>query len=80
MSSDKKSVRVHNEWQTNTDDRKRQFNYIDKPEIYRGEQSKIYRGEESKIYRGEEYWKEKLQRLEAELELKEKKKSTRNSS
>tara|TARA_B100000900_G_scaffold401250_1_gene405715 strand:- start:1 stop:360 length:360 start_codon:yes stop_codon:yes gene_type:complete len=80
MSSYKKRARVHNEWKTNTDDRRRKFKYYEPK--YRGEEywkEKLERleseleGDGQNIYRGEEYWKEKLERLEAELESKERK-------
>ena len=57
----KKRERGHNEWKSNTEERKRKFNYYN-------EQS-LSREDKYKPEKGDEYWKKKVEELEKEMEL-----------
>ena len=63
MSKKRERERSHNEWKSNTEERKRQFNYNTATE------QSVSREDKYKPEKGDEYWKKKVEELEKEMEL-----------
>lgn len=68
----KKRERGHNEWKSNTEERRRKFNYYNEQSLSREDKYKPEKGDEYLIVRGDEYWKKKVEELEKQMELENK--------